>query len=87
MILMGPRQAYMRYYDVMNFAPMVKGATLMCACLCDTPAPVTTVYAVYRNLGRNPKEMLWSPGTNHDLMFAFERHAWHWLDAQLHVER
>lgn len=74
------RQRYLAYFDVMNFAPRVKGATLMCACLCDTPSPVTGPYAVYRRLGKIRKELVWSPGTNHDLMFAFERRAWRWLD-------
>jgi len=76
-----PRTRYQSYFDVMNFAPRVKGAVLMNACLCDTPSPVTTVYAVYRNLGAGAHRMLWSPGLNHDLMVADERQGWQWLDA------
>jgi len=79
--LTDPRTRYQSYFDVMNFAPQVKGAVLMGACLCDTPSPITTVYAIYRNLGPGTHRILWSPGLNHDLVVAHERKAWQWLDA------
>ena len=71
------------YYDAMNFAPMVRAPTVMSVCMIDKASPVTTVYATYRNLPDIPKELHWSPGTHHDLMFAFERRAWRWLDKHL----
>ena len=66
----------------MNFAPGIGAAALMAACLCDTPSPPGTVYPIYRKLPGKRKELHWSPCTNHDLMFAFERMAWRWLDRQ-----
>ncbi len=78
-----PRQNVLSYFDPLNFAPMVKAPTLMSACLCDTPSPPTTVYAVYRGLGTEQKEICWSPGTDHELMFAFERRAWRWMEKYL----
>jgi cephalosporin-C deacetylase len=78
-----PRQNAMSYYDAASFAPSVKAATLMCGNLCDTPSPPTTVHAVYQRLGCKRREMAWSPGTNHELIFAFVRRAWDWLDEQL----
>ena len=81
------RQNCLSYYDAMNFSPKVRAATIMCACLCDTPSPPGTVYPVYRKLASGNKALYWSPCTNHDLMFAFERMAWRWLDEQLAVKR
>jgi cephalosporin-C deacetylase len=78
-----PRQNAQSYYDAMNFAPSVRAATLMCGNLCDVPSPPTTVYAVYQRLGCKRKGLVWSPGTNHELIFAFVRRAWDWLDEQL----
>jgi cephalosporin-C deacetylase-like acetyl esterase len=77
------RQNSLSYYDTMNFAPMVKSPAVMCACLCDTPSPPITVYAVFKSLSSRQKEIFWSPGTNHDLMFSFERAAWRFLDEEL----
>jgi cephalosporin-C deacetylase len=76
------RQNVLSYYDPVNFAPGVKVPTLMCACLCDTPSPPGTVYAVYRRVGSARKALHWSAGTNHDWMVAFERLAWRWLEEQ-----
>ena len=75
------------YYDAMNFAPMVKAPIVMSVCMIDTASPVTTVYAIYQNLGNVPKELHWSPGTHHDLMFAFERRAWRWFDEHLGLKK
>lgn len=77
------RQNTLSYYDAMNFAPLIRAPTLMCGCLCDGPCPPATVHAVYRRLGSKEREFHWSPGTNHDLMFAFERLAWRWLETRL----
>jgi len=71
------------YYDAMNFAPMVKAPIIMSVCMIDRASPVTCVYATYKNLPAVPKELHWSPGTHHDLMFAFERRAWRWFDEHL----
>ena len=76
----------MSYYDAMNFAPMIKAPTIMLVCMNDHPSPVTTVYAAYQNLPKIPKRLHWSPGTNHDLVFAFERAAWRWLEEHLGLE-
>ena len=78
-----PLERSISYYDAMNFAPQVRAATLMAGCLCDIPSPPSTVHAVYRRLGTAAKELHWSPGTNHELMLAFEHLAWRWLDRQL----
>jgi cephalosporin-C deacetylase len=81
------RQNTLGYYDPVNFASLVKAATLMGVGLCDTPSPPPTVYAVYRRLGATTKALRWSPGTNHDLVVAFEREAWLWLEQALAAER
>ncbi len=75
-----PRQHALSYYDTANFAPLVKGATLMGVCLSDTPSPAPTVQAVFRRLGASRKELVWSAGTNHDFIIPFERQAWEWVD-------
>jgi len=82
-----PRQNALSYYDPCNFAPSVQASTIMCASLCDTPSPSTTVYAIYRRLACKQKDLHWSPGTNHDIMIAFERRAWDWLDSKLNVNQ
>jgi cephalosporin-C deacetylase len=74
------KQKYLSYYDPVNFAPLVKAPALTMVSLCDTPSPATTVYAVYKSLGKIKKEICWSPCTNHDMSFAFERYAWKWLN-------
>jgi cephalosporin-C deacetylase-like acetyl esterase len=77
------RQNHMSYYDPVNFATRVKAPTIMGACLSDHPSPITTVHAVYRKLAAPLKEIHYSVGTNHDLMFAFERAAYRWIDEHL----
>jgi hypothetical protein len=56
----------------------VRAPTIMGGCLCDTASPATTVYAAYRSLPDIPKRLCWSPGTDHDLLVAFERRARRW---------
>jgi cephalosporin-C deacetylase-like acetyl esterase len=77
-----PRQHALSYFDTMNFAARVRARVLMAACLADTPSLPGSVLAVSRNLPAGQGELHWSPGTNHDLMFAFERLAWRWLERQ-----
>ena len=78
-----PRQNSLSYFDAMNFASMVKIPVIMDACLCDGPSPAVTVYAVFKSLDSKRKTIMWSPGTDHDIMFSFERLAWKFLDDEL----
>ncbi|MCM8768194.1 MAG: acetylxylan esterase, partial [Candidatus Omnitrophica bacterium] len=81
-----PRQKHLGYFDGANLAGWVKVPTLMLGCLADTPSPASTVYAVYRNL-KGDKKILWSAGTNHDLVLAFEQYAWRWLEKLFQLEK
>jgi len=81
-----PRDRHMGYFDAANLATLVQVPTLMLGCLADIPSPATTVYAVYRRL-KGEKKIIWSAGTNHDLVLAFEQMAWRWLENLFQLEK
>jgi cephalosporin-C deacetylase-like acetyl esterase len=73
------RQNHMSYYDAANFASVIDVPPLMSCCLCDIPSPATTVWATFKSLRSEKKELMWSPGTNHELSLPFEKAAFEWL--------
>ena len=77
------RPRRLSYYDAMNLATLVRAPTLMSACLCDVPSPPSTVWATYRNLATETKELHWSAGTNHDKMMPFEKAGFRWMTEHL----
>jgi cephalosporin-C deacetylase len=76
-----PRQNAISYFDPVNFAPLVRCPTLLSASMCDPISPPTTICALFHRLASLKKTIRWSPGSNHDIMIAFEREAWNWIDA------
>lgn len=74
------------YFDVLNFAPLVRCPVLMNAGLIDRVSPPTGIYAVYRALG-GEKQIIPLPNTAHDWSPAFDRYAWRWLEATLNPRK
>jgi cephalosporin-C deacetylase-like acetyl esterase len=72
------------YFDIVNFAPLVRCPVLMNAGLIDPVSPPTGVFAVYRSL-TCPKQIVPLPTCGHDLSFAFDREAFRWLEERLGV--
>lgn len=72
------------YLDVANFATRVKAPVLMNMGLTDPISPATGVWSVYLGLA-GPKEIIPLPNTAHDWSPAFDRRAWHWLEARLRL--
>jgi len=72
------------YFDVVNFAPLIRCPILMNAGLTDPVSSPTGIYAVYQRLS-SPKEIHALPNTGHDWSPAFDRLAWRWLDDKLSV--
>ncbi len=73
------------YFDIVNFAPLVRCPVLMNAGLIDPVSPATGVFATYRSL-TCPKEIVPMPTCGHDISFAFDRHAFRWLEEKLEVK-
>lgn len=71
-----------RYFDVLNFAPLIRCPVLMNSGLIDPISPPTSIFAVYQALP-GKKEIIPLPNTGHDWSPAFDRHAWRWLDQTL----
>lgn len=76
------RNASDAYFDVLNFAPLIRCPVLMNAGLTDPISSPTGIYAVFREL-HCPKEILALPNTGHDWAPAFDRYAWRWLAEKL----
>jgi len=70
------------YFDILNFAPLIRCPVLMNAGLTDYASPPTGVFAVYRSI-KSPKEIIPMPNLAHDWNPAFDRYAWRWLNKQL----
>ncbi len=66
------------YFDIVNFAPLVRCPILMNMGLIDPVSLPTAVFAAYRSL-TSPKEMVSLPNLAHDWSPAFDRYAWKWL--------
>lgn len=66
------------YYDVLNFAPLMRCPVLMNAGLIDPVSAPTAVFAAYQSI-TSPKEMIALPNLAHDWSPAFDRYAWKWL--------
>ncbi len=70
------------YFDVLNFAPLVRCPVLMNAGLIDRVSPPTGIFAVYDAL-ETEKQIIPLPNTAHDWAPAFDRYAWRWLERKL----
>lgn len=70
------------FFDVVNFAPLVRCPVLLNAGLIDPISPPSTIFALYRCLC-GPKEIRVMPNHGHDWSAAFERYAWQWLRSAL----
>lgn len=70
------------YFDVINFAPMVKCPVLMNGGMIDTISPITSVYAVKTEL-EVPVEFIPMPNVGHAWSPAFDRKAVDWLHEKL----
>jgi cephalosporin-C deacetylase-like acetyl esterase len=73
-----------RYYDVMNFASLIKAEVIMTVGFIDDSCKPTTVYAAYNNI-KSPKQIIDMPGIGHRVILPAERTFTKFLDA--HVER
>ncbi len=71
-----------RYYDVLNFTPLIRCPVLMNSGLIDPTSPPTSIFALYDALP-GKKELIPLPNTGHDWSPAFDRYAWRWLDRTL----
>lgn len=69
------------YFDVVNFAPLIRCPVLMNAGLTDPVSPATGIYAVYQRLNAS-KKIVALPNTGHDWSPAFDRLAWRWLGSR-----
>ena len=74
----GQREMVESYYDCAHFAPHVKCPVLMNAAMIDSCSPITTVFAIYRQL-TSPKSIVTLPNLAHDWSPYFDRYAWSWL--------
>ena len=70
------------YFDIMNFATLIRCPVLLNSGLSDGVSPPTGVFAIYRNI-QSPKEIIPLPNIAHDWSPAFDRYAWKWLHKQL----
>ncbi|MDB5326208.1 MAG: Acetyl xylan esterase, partial [Phycisphaerales bacterium] len=69
-----------RYYDPVNFAPMVKAPSLVCFGLRDQTSPPPGVLALYHKLA-GPKEWIINPNSIHtDPQPLFEKRVAEWID-------
>ncbi|WP_075980400.1 acetylxylan esterase [Bacillus massilinigeriensis] len=59
------------YFDMMNFAPLVKCPSLLCIGLEDSVTPPSTVFSVYNLLGSTNKDIKVYPEHSHELI------SWH----------
>jgi len=74
------------YFDVLNFAPLIRCPVLMNAGLADPVSPATGIFAAYNAL-TSRKQIIALPNTGHDWAPAFDRYAWQWLDTILNETR
>lgn len=74
------------FFDILNFAPLVRCPVLMNAGLIDPVSSPSAIFALYRTLDV-PKEIQIIPNMGHDWSTAFQRHAWRWLEKTLDVPR
>ncbi len=72
----------MAYYDVVNFAPLIKAPTYMTWGYNDDTCPPTTSYIVYNTL-TCPKEALLTPVNEHWSSDRTEYKLWLWIKKQL----
>lgn len=72
----------MSYYDIVNFASMIKAPTYMTWGYNDNICPPTTSYAVY-NMLRCPKESLITPSSEHWTSDNTEYKHWMWVKKHL----
>ena len=72
----------MSYYDIVNFASMIKAPTYMTWGYNDNICPPTTSYAVY-NMLRCPKESLITPSSEHWTSDNTEYKLWMWVKKHL----
>jgi len=73
-VVMDTQSTVESYYDVLNFAPVVRCPVLMNAGLIDPVSGVTAVFAAYRAI-ESPKEMVALANLGHDWSPAFDRYA------------
>jgi len=70
------------YFDIVNFAPLVRCPVLMNMGLIDHISPPTSIHAAYRRL-TGERQMVSLPTYGHDWSVAFDRYAWRWLAERL----
>ena len=71
------------YYDTMNFAPDIKCPVMMNSGLIDPVSPAYSVWAVYKRLGTENKNMVIIDGHGHGWYAQFDCDAWKWLDKEV----
>lgn len=74
------------WYDVANFAPLVKSPMLFNVGLIDRVSPPTGIQKVYLRLP-GEKEIIYLPNMAHDWSPAFDRLAWKWLNDKVSKPR
>jgi cephalosporin-C deacetylase len=70
------------WFDVANFAPLVRCPMLLNVGLIDRISPASSVQSVFLRLGGN-KEIVYLPNMGHDWSPAFDRYAWQWLNRKV----
>jgi cephalosporin-C deacetylase len=72
------------YFDIMNFAPLIRCHVLMNAGLIDAVSPPSGIYATFRRMDQAAsRQVIALPNMAHDWRPAFDKAAWRWLDGIL----
>lgn len=74
------------WYDVANFAPLVKSPMLFNVGLIDRVSPPTGIQKLYLRLPGD-KQIIYLPNMAHDWSPAFDRLAWKWLNQKISKAR
>jgi len=73
------------YYDVANFADLVRCPMLVCCGMIDPVSSATGVFTLYNRLTAPQKKILSMPVQGHDCSLSIDTYAWRWLDEALAI--